>query len=115
MKSTFLTSRFQKKKRAKYIYDALTRNVQLWWDEFQHDRHSFAGASPINTCGLMAWLSIEEYYPNEFEEIILCMNQLFHWIYENFEEVHEVQSQENSFMECVNLEGLNLILIITII
>ena len=81
-----------------FVIDSLTKEAQLWWDEFQHDHHIFAGVPPIKTCGLMVWLLIKEYYPNDFEEIISCMNQLFAQIYEDLEEV-KVQSQNSSIKD----------------
>ena len=96
----FYYFKVSKEEGAIYICGALTRNVQLWWDEFQHDRHRFAGALPINTCELMVLLLIEEYYPNDFEEI----NQPFVWIYEDFEEV-EVQSQNSSINDVPKGKG----------
>ncbi|KAM7487589.1 hypothetical protein LguiB_025073 [Lonicera macranthoides] len=85
-----------KEQGAKYIYGAFTRKVQLWWDDFQRDRHSF-GFPPINTCGLMVYLLIEEYYSNDIDEILSWVNQLFLWVYNDYEEVQN--QQQNSLIE----------------
>lgn len=45
----------------------------------------------------MVYLLIKEYYTNDIEEILCRKNQLFYWIYNDYE---EVQGQpQNSFME----------------
>lgn len=53
----FYYFKFSKEERVQYIYGAFTRNVQLWWDDFQDD---FFGFPPINTCKLIMYLLIEE-------------------------------------------------------
>ncbi|KAM7505252.1 hypothetical protein LguiB_004156 [Lonicera macranthoides] len=92
----FYDFKISKVEGAKYVYGALSRNVQKWWNDFQYDRPTFGGP-PINTCGLMVYLLIEEYCSNDFEEIISRVNKLFQWVYDDFEEI-KTQYQE-SFVE----------------
>lgn len=61
-----------------------------WQDDFQHDWCTF-GFPSINTCGLIVYLSIDEYYSNDVAEIVCCVNQLFHCVYDDVEDC-ETQS-----------------------